>query len=226
MMKRSVIILAGGMSSRMGTDKAFLSIGVSSFLELIVSESLTVSSDVVIAGGMKNVKDYRKLLQNEDVHVFNDETCVHSPLSGIVTGLNHVKGEYAAVLACDLPLVKSSLLTHLFSEALGHDAAVPTWDIKDKMSTEPLCAVYRVESTRSAVQRMLEERKNPCKKMILQLSSVNFVPMSELRAYDNRLDSFRNINTKNDYADLLAEIEESQAEVTRILPVEQQVLSL
>jgi len=208
MNKLSVIILAGGMSSRMGADKAFLSLGMNSFLGLIVSQALALSNDIVIATGMKNVSDYDKLLQNEGVRVFNDDTYVRSPLGGMLTGLNHVNGEYALVIACDLPLVKSSLLAHLFSRASGYDAAVPLWNINDKMSTEPLCAVYRVESTKRMIEGMLEEKTHPCKKMILRLLNVNFVPISELRFYDNELDSFLNINTKMEYADLLAKTED------------------
>ena len=206
-MKFSVIILAGGLSSRMGSDKAFLQIGERRFLEQVVSEVANLSEDIIIPIGMKNIKRYRELVQNESVRLLQDETYIQSPLGGILTGLMNANETYAAVLACDSPFIKSSLVSHLFSRALTHDAAVPLWSLQDKMSTEPLCAVYKVESTRVVIKKMLNERKIACRRMILELPDVEYIPVSELRGIDERLDSFRNINTKEEYDKLLAELD-------------------
>jgi len=141
------------------------------------------------------------------VSVLRDDQYFESPLGGILTGLNHTKEDFVAVLACDTPFVKAAVVRYLFASAAGHDAAVPVWDENDKMSTEPLCAVYNVESTRRAILTMIEERRRKaCREMILMLPKTNFVPISALRDLDESLGSFKNINTKEQYAEALAEV--------------------
>ncbi|MDG6925764.1 MAG: molybdenum cofactor guanylyltransferase [Nitrososphaerota archaeon] len=221
-MRFPVIILAGGLSTRMGTDKSLLLLGQNSFLGSIISEMLVLSREIVVTVGRKETQAYAAFRENDKVSIIRDEEYIESPLGGMLTGFKHVHEDYAAVLACDSPLVKGSIVSHLFASAAGRDAAVPIWDIADKMTTEPLCAVYKVESARRAILQILEENgKKACREMVLRLPSVRFVSASDLRTFDRELDSLRNINTKKDYEDLVAERRPSSGEIAVALAVKE-----
>ncbi len=200
----AVVILAGGRSSRMGTDKSFLRLGEREFINSIAAEALKLSSDVTITIGRKSPHEFSAALDRR-VKIVEDDVDIGSPLGGMLTGFNHVHAEYAAVIACDLPMVRSSVVERLFTAARGHDAAVPIWDAGDPMTTEPLCAVYRVGPAREVIQNSLREGNRACRRVVLALSDVNFVPVSELKSRDPELTSLRNINTREQYARLLDE---------------------
>ncbi len=202
----AVVILAGGKSSRMGVDKSFLRLGAKNFIYSIAAESLKLSSEVTVTIGRKNSHEFNAVLGRGRVKIVEDDLDVESPLGGMLTGFNHVHAEYSAVIACDLPMVKSSVVKHLFAAARGHDAAVPIWDLGDRMTTEPLCAVYRVEPAREVILNCLREGNGACRRMVLALSDVNFVPVSELKSHDHSLGSLRNINTREQYTRLLDEL--------------------
>lgn len=201
----SAIVLAGGKSKRMGTDKAFQLLGQRTFISMIVGEMLSVSNELIVVIGTKSPEQFTKEIGNERVRLVNDRNYLENPLGGMLTGLDYSNDEYAAVVACDSPLVRKELICYLFSVAKGHDAAVPIWDAGYKLSMEPLCAVYNVISMRKAIEESLEKGVSRCKRVALSLPDVNYVPVSELREYDPRLVSLRNINTKSDYAELIEE---------------------
>ena len=198
----TVIILAGGRSERMGTDKAFLLLGRRTFISIIVEAVSGISDDVVVVIGKKNPEPFMKEIADNKVRVVNDSNCIANPSGGILTGLEAATSKYAAVVACDLPLVKGNFLDDLFVAAKGHDAAIPVWNPNDLLSMEPLCAVYRVASMIKATKDLAKGAAGP-KRAVLTLPDVNYVPVSELRRQDPELGSLRNINTEMDYHDLL-----------------------
>ncbi|MDG6996161.1 MAG: molybdenum cofactor guanylyltransferase [Nitrososphaerota archaeon] len=202
----SVIVLAGGKSQRMGSDKAFLQLGQRSFISILVEEMLSVSDDLIVVIGTKSPKRFTKEIKDERVRFANDWNYLENPLGGMLTGFRISNSEYAAVVACDSPLVRKGLLRCLFSAARGHDAAVPIWDTEHKLSMEPLCAVYNVSSMKKEIDNSLRKGVSGCKHVVLSLQDVNYVPVSDLRQYDPCLISLRNINTKSDYEELLQEL--------------------
>lgn len=199
----SAIILAGGKSERIGSDKAFLRMGRSTFLSIIAEEMLLVSSDVITVVGRKKLEPFAKEVRDSRVRFAKDSHYIGNPLGGMLTGLELATNEYAAVVACDLPLVRNNVISRLFEEAKGHDAAVPIWDTKDKLSIEPLCAVYNVQRMKRAINDSLGKGISGCKLVVRSLPDVRYVPVSELKEYDRDLDFLNNINTTKDYLELL-----------------------
>jgi len=203
----SIVILAGGKSERMGRDKAFLQFGGESFISVIANELLGISDDIIAVVGTKNPGEFVKEVDDKRVRFVNDALYMSNPLGGMLTGLEAAMDEYAAVVACDLPLVRKSLISTLFEAAEGHDGAVPIWNPGVRLSMEPLCAVYNVRSMIKAINGSLARGEAGCKRVVISLEDVNYVPVSELREFDPELSSFRNINTQTDYDELLQELE-------------------
>ncbi len=194
----SIIVLAGGRNTRMGSDKAFLTYKDRPFISLISEEASRVSRNVLIVIGEKERSMFQSVLTGS-VRIVNDAHDVGTPLGGMLTAFDHLQSEYAAVLACDSPLVKSDVIRFLFDSAVSHSAAIPLWE---SGQIEPLCSVYHVQQAKKATLKAIQDGRPGCKNMISFLPDVNYVPVLRLRAFDPALTSLLNINTPQDLLEL------------------------
>jgi molybdenum cofactor guanylyltransferase len=196
----SAVVLAGGRSTRMGTDKAFLKFNGEPFICLLTHELLKISDDVLVVIGNKETEKFRHVLESK-VQVIKDTYELGSPANGIRSALDLVRHRLIAVVACDEPLIKAEVVNFLRECAIGHSAAVPVWPNGD---IEPLCSVYNVRKTKEAISRASQKfsRVRP-RDIIGQMKNVNYVNVSKLKVYDEQLESLTNINSEEDYLKLL-----------------------
>lgn len=194
----SAAILAGGDSTRMRRDKAFLKYGNRSFLELVFNEVSKVAPVVLVVVGPKETPRFRRLLGG-GARIVQDRYRLDNPMGGMLTACTELKGGYVVFLACDLPLVRSEVVSRLFELAIGHSAAIPRWKNGD---IEPLCAVYNVEETRQAGLEALDAGVIGCRNLVSFLGDVLYVSTEDLRDVDPDLRSFTNVNSKKELAAL------------------------
>lgn len=100
------IVLAGGKSSRMGTDKGFLDLNGKPFISYSISALKPLVSETLIIANTPEY-DVFKLKRIEDK--IKDA----GPLAGIYSGLNQSKTDYNIVLSCDIPLIRTEVLEEL-----------------------------------------------------------------------------------------------------------------
>ena len=182
----SLVILAGGLSRRMGRDKAGLPAGDGTLIQHLARRLAPVVDETIVAGGSG-----RHDLPG--VTTVDDRYPGLGPLAGIHAGLLVARSPLVWVVGCDLPDVDPGLAALLYGLAGDVDAVVP------RIDSEPqgVCAVYdralapRIERLLAAGERRV--------KMLLAASNVRYVTPEELRAVDPELRSFRNINTPEDY---------------------------
>jgi molybdopterin-guanine dinucleotide biosynthesis protein A len=138
----SGIVLAGGSSRRMGTDKALLDVRGEP-LVLTPHRALVAAgaTDVIVVGGDGAA------LSALGLDVRPDQWPGEGPLAGLVSGLVAVAEDVAVVLACDLPGACVDLVDNLVDafggsnlEAAEIDAVVPVVDGR----RQPLAALYRL----------------------------------------------------------------------------------
>jgi molybdopterin-guanine dinucleotide biosynthesis protein A len=182
-------ILAGGASSRMGTDKSRLLLSGRTFVEQIARELLQVAESVTLVGRQSD-KDELKLPSTYDLHEH------WGALGGLHAALSACHSEWAAVVACDLPFITAALFSRLASLAEGFDAVAP---IQKDGIPQPLCALYRVASCLSRAEILIQSGE---RKPIALLQSVNtrwveFAELADLVAANHLFD---NVNTPQDYA--------------------------
>lgn len=198
----SVVILAGGKSNRMGSDKAFLKYNGQPFIEIISNEMLKISADVMVMVGRKEKKQFQSVV-DKLVKVVEDEYYIENPMGGMISAIPHLSNPYVSFLACDTPLMKCNVIELLAEKARNHSAAVVTWDSADKnRSSEPLSGVYNVQEIRAASTEAIKKGLIGCKKLISLLSDVNYVDIMELRKIDPLLTSLINVNSKSDLEQL------------------------
>jgi molybdopterin-guanine dinucleotide biosynthesis protein A len=180
------VVLAGGRSRRIGTDKARLPFGDTTLLRHVVRRVAAACAPVCVVASSSDA--YPKL----GVPVVTDRVPGRGPLEGLAVGLRHVPTPCAAVVACDLPFVNPALLRGLVTRLGTADAAVPYTD-----RPQPLCAVYRREVFHLAAT--LAEEGASLQELLRRLR-VRFLGPEALRAWDPDLASFWNVNTPEDYA--------------------------
>jgi molybdopterin-guanine dinucleotide biosynthesis protein A len=129
----SGIILSGGKSTRMGTDKGFLMYEDKRFVEHSIEALKPLVSNVIIVSDNEDY-DAFGLKRIEDV-IKNS-----GPLAGIYSGLKHASTVYGLVLSCDIPLINSEVLKKLI-DAVDPDSEVI--QIESQGKNMPLIALYK-----------------------------------------------------------------------------------
>lgn len=189
-MAESAVVLCGGRSIRMSSDKALLPFGNETLLGRVVRIAQTVVADVVIVAA-----------PGQDVEaagrVLRDPVGGEGPLAGLVTGLGAVHGERTLLLACDMPLLVPALLQRLFDLAGDADACVPVVD-GVPMAT---CAVYATRVAPIAARRLAAGQR--ALRGLLDELDVRWVSAADLADVDPELVSFRDCDTPEAYADAL-----------------------
>lgn len=182
----SLVILAGGLSRRMGRDKAALPAGDGTLIEHLARRLAPVVDETIVAGGA----DRPNL---PGVRVVDDRHAGLGPLAGMHAGFIAARHPYVWVVGCDQPDVEPALANLLQGLATGYEAVVP------RIDGEPqgVCALYE-RALASRIEAMLLAGDRSIKGL-LAASNVRYVAPEELRAVDAELRSFRNVNTPADY---------------------------
>ena len=182
----SLLVLAGGESSRMGSPKHLLPFHGTTFLECIMSR-LQGRFDQIMLAGKAPCPDPPHMEPVQDV------MAVKCPLVGILSGLRAARNPRVFVLGCDMPFVEPALVEMLCTTGAGADVVVPV--IGGFM--EPLCAVYRA-STSTVIENYLREGGFKTTGFFGQVK-VTEVAEARIRGADPALNSFINLNTPEDY---------------------------
>jgi molybdopterin-guanine dinucleotide biosynthesis protein A len=102
-------VLAGGQSSRMGTDKALVELGGQLLIVRAIAILREAGLDVAIAGSHSALDAYAPV-------VADDESGL-GPLSGICAALQSTSAQHAVFLSVDLPLIPAGLIAYLLAHA-------------------------------------------------------------------------------------------------------------
>jgi molybdopterin-guanine dinucleotide biosynthesis protein A len=187
----SVIVLAGGSSSRMGTDKAFLKLGDRTLVEHILQQVETLSDDLLLVGG-----DLDRMT-GLPARLVEDEPGPSGALLGLYSGLKAARSDLALAIACDMPFLNLRLIRYMVLLAHGHDVVVPR--MEDYL--EPLHAIYR-KSCLGAMEALLQQGKRRITAFYPDVH-VRYVDRSQLAIFDPAHRSFVNVNTPEQWEQAL-----------------------
>ncbi|MEM4576571.1 MAG: NTP transferase domain-containing protein [Candidatus Nezhaarchaeales archaeon] len=193
--ERGVIVLAGGMSKRMGRDKTLLPVKGVPMIRRVTDVALSVAGEVVIVTGSRRMAMNLSSAVGKEVTIVEDEERGWGPIMGILTGCKKARAEYVAVVPCDAPFLNPKVILELFKRAEGHDAAIPRWP---NGYLEPLHSVYRRQSVLEVAQKLVDKGSRSILHLIENLNDVVYVPVEELKLIDEKLLTFFNVNTPRD----------------------------
>jgi len=183
----SAYIIAGGKSSRMGSDKGMLLLNETVFIEHIVKalQEAAIQNITIVSAN----SDYNFLNCNRIEDVYPDK----GPVGGIFTALSHSKTEQNIVLSVDVPLISSAIITWLIAN-IDDENLITQVKVLDK--TSPLIAVYN----KKAVHVFEEHLK---KEQLRLRMVVEAIPHQTIDVPVKWNSLLQNINTKEDYQNLI-----------------------
>lgn len=138
------VVLCGGQSTRMGTDKGLLKSHANTWAEAAVNKLKALSIDIRISVNTKQFTDYLNVFPVEILITDNDSLKIKGPLCGIISVHIQHPSQDLLVLACDMPLIETEILEELLTYYRLHpdaDAFVFTNDSEP----EPLCGIYKAK---------------------------------------------------------------------------------
>ena len=181
-MKATLIILAGGKSSRMGFDKGFILHKGKYITQHLIDENASLFSKVIISS---NSKEYLKFKKN----VVPDKTIEIGPIGGIVSCLEKSKTDLNVFISCDSPFINKEILKKLISKSMDSDADIIYSKDGDRIHPFPSCFNKRIFNNLNEL--ILEgERK--------MLSLSEFFKTDYVDFSNEKKDFFLNLNNPDD----------------------------
>lgn len=169
------LILAGGRSSRMGTDKALLPLDGGTLLEWLTVQLLAMTESVTIAAGNSDrAASYREALSGcrEELASCRVKFVVDAypgdgPLAGLHAGLSALPRGYAFVMACDMPTVSRKLLGRLAAMATDGNGEADVVHV----AGQPFHALYHTRVA-GALTEALENRDFRVMRLLNRLKTI------------------------------------------------------
>ena len=194
-MRKSAIILAGGLSKRLGPNKGLITLAGKPLLTHVVDKISGVVDEIVVVVSSESQKRIIEDLVKRKARVTVDRDEAQSPLVGALAGFENIRGEYSLLLSCDSPFVSSQIASLLLDLCVNRSAVIPRWP---NGFIEPLRAAYHTRYTQIAAEKTLENGKMDLQSMITLLRGVRYVSTMVLQQIDPMLLTFFNVNTPND----------------------------
>jgi molybdopterin-guanine dinucleotide biosynthesis protein A len=190
-MEAGVIILAGGKSSRMGTNKALLKISEKTNIERMVVQLKKLFDEIILV--TNDPETYGFL----NVKVTTDHYPDKGPLAGLHAGLSASRFEKNVIVACDLPFISSEFARDLVNRIGNYDAVIPVINGRQ----HPLFSVFKKKN----IERIAESIENGQLRMRGLLDQLHVLYLTEKDLTDYSKESleriFFNMNHPNEYED-------------------------
>ncbi len=176
-------VLAGGRSTRMGTNKALIEFGGMRIIEHLIRTIRPLFREIAIIAN--DPESYADL----DVPVWPDRLPGKGALGGIYTALLQSASPYTFCIACDMPFPNRAVIAYLRDLATGYDVVVP----QTPDGYQPLHAVYS-KNCLAPIEAMIRAGRLKIDRLFPSVR-LRTVQESELRPVDPALRCFVNVNT-------------------------------
>ena len=193
----TAIILSGGKSSRMGTNKSHLKINGKSLIERTVELCRSMFDENIII--TNEIEEYESL----KVKCYNDIYPNFGPLSGIHSGLVNSKTKNNFIISCDMPFVNEEVIDFLIKYTESSNKQIVLPKVKNDIYT--MCGIYEkscLPEAEKLLKKAIEENSKTKKVRVKLFDLINTVDsdifdVEELSFYNK--DLFFNMNSLEDY---------------------------
>ena len=181
------IILAGGKSRRIGTNKALLKISNKTMIEEVFVKFKDIFKEIIVVANEVERFDFL------GTKVIPDIIPSKGPLGGIYTGLVKSNNFLNFIVACDMPFLDQNIVKYMLEVSGDNDIVVAHYN--DRF--QPLCALYS--------KNCIKPIENQLKTNNLKISDffrhvkVKTISEAEISQLDSQGLYFTNINTREDY---------------------------
>jgi molybdopterin-guanine dinucleotide biosynthesis protein A len=177
-------ILAGGKSSRMGTDKGLLLIEGKAMIEYVIEQMQPLFGKLVI---VSNNPEYEKF----GLEVIPDLIKEIGPAGGIYTALNHSEAKMNFIVSCDMPFVTAAAIEFVIKNSEESQIVL----LENKGKLEPLFGAYSKDCEQKWLQ-LIQQEKVKLQDMVLHFK-LEKIPVENNEIFKDSF--FKNINTKADF---------------------------
>ncbi len=204
----AAIILCGGKSSRMGRSKADLNLNGETLLARTIRTLSTVAWPIVVVGAAESDGSELRFAGEERpaFEFVRDALPDRGPLEGLAAGFRAISGraQQAFVCGCDMPLLSAAFAQRMMSLLGDFDAAATM--VAEQL--HPLAAAYRVSILPTITARLAADQRSL--HGLLTAIRARHVSPDDLTDIDPQLASLRNVNSPQQWQQLLDELNARQ----------------
>ncbi|NOU58981.1 molybdenum cofactor guanylyltransferase [Marinifilum caeruleilacunae] len=183
------IVLSGGKSSRMGTEKGLVDWNGKALIEYSIGCFKELCNIIVISSNNHSYDDF-------GLQIIADEIKDCGPIGGIYSCMKAIQADYYLVISCDVPKVPSQLFADLLKNI--HDADV-IYARDEFGKKQPLVAIYK-SSCRDIIERELRKGNYKMMKLLQLFRSKEFPISDQLNYYSEGMLS--NVNSPDELKNL------------------------
>jgi molybdopterin-guanine dinucleotide biosynthesis protein A len=188
----TAFILAGGSSSRIGSNKALLEIGGKSLISRLIEIVHPIFDEVIISSNES------ELYEGTGKRIIKDIITGKGPLGGIHSALQFTKTEKNFFVSCDMPFISKDVIEFLCGYKSGKAILIP----KAEGRIQQLCGIYSKSVLQEVENLLVKSNKSTSnlKGSIFELMDrvqTEIVEVDKIGFYHSNL--FLNINTPDDF---------------------------
>jgi molybdenum cofactor guanylyltransferase len=187
------IILCGGQSSRMGSDKGLLVNEAKTWAQTAFDKLAAINIPIKFSVNDMQQGEYAKVFTAEKLISDDTSLSIKGPLLGVMSAHLQNPGEDLFLLACDLPLMETNLIKELFAlhaQSNNYEAYIFT----SSKESEPLCGIYTSKALKKIIALQKENKllKHSMKFILSKLI------VCEIALHESQKIFFRNFNAHAD----------------------------
>ncbi|WP_010098680.1 molybdenum cofactor guanylyltransferase [Ornithinibacillus scapharcae] len=174
------IILAGGMSRRFGSPKAFAKLDGIPFYEYIINAMKPVTDSIVIVTNDKLIERFQVNAPTIEIITDNPTISGYGPLAGIYSGMDYLAFDWYLISPIDIPYIEVSVYQTLLQHiSYNTEAIIPIVNGR----IQPLVSIFH----RSIMDKIAAQlnRKELSLKQLLSKCKVDYIEMNNEKAFQN-----------------------------------------
>ena len=195
----SCVVQAGGLSSRMGRDKARMPFCGEPLIERVLGRLAHVGSELVVTTSRPEELAYLegRTFGGLRPRVVMDVDGPAGAMRGIASSLAATRLPLVAIVACDMPFVSSELIGALAGrvKAEALDVCVP----REERGIEPLCAVWRRDTCAPVAQELLAADRQRIR-CLIDCVRAGYADEAQIVEVAGGMLCFENVNTPEEFA--------------------------
>ena len=183
------IILCGGQSLRMGSDKGLLKLEAKTWAQTAIDKMAALNIPVKISVNKQQFPEYAEVFSADYLVTDNETLQLKGPLLGLLSCHLSFPAETLFILACDMPLMEPSILIRL-NQKYQQSPDAAAYVFTNNNEREPLCGIYTAKGLNSIISLLKngELTKYSMKFMLDHLT------VSVIAANEEQKKCFRNFN--------------------------------
>lgn len=185
----TAVVLCGGRSTRMGSDKGLLEEGEKTWVEIAAEKLEALQLPVLVSINPQQQQAYAQIFPEEQLVIDGQDLHVKGPLLGLLSVHAKLPGHDLLVLACDMKDITTRLLQNLYEQFKRERSEVLVY--ATEQTVQPLCGIYSAAALKKIYTAVQEESLQKFSMMhVLQKLRAKHVD-----AKDEDLQFFNNYNS-------------------------------